>query len=211
MLPEGRSATEGGYIRQPLQDLLRMTALESWRHRCIVIGEDLGTVPEGLRDTLAARGVLGMDVLLFTRDENGDFLSPKSWRKNAVAMTTTHDLPPLAGWREGVDITELAKVHRWGGDELHQRMQMREKDIARLDVAMGGAWHTRYVDYLAQTPSPLLLIPLEDALARKEQPNLPGTIDSHPNWQHRLPENAVETLQPVLLSIDNSLKQAIPA
>lgn len=227
VLPEGRPSAEGGYIRQPLQDLLRIAALESWRHRCIVIGEDLGTVPEGLRDVLAARGVMGMDVLLFTHDEQGRYLPPRRWRKNAVAMTTTHDLPPLAGWREGVDIAELAKAQRWSGDELAQRMQARKQDAENLDQALAAslpglprndeATNTgmqrmdAYVAYLAQTPSPLILVPLEDALARKEQPNLPGTIDSHPNWQHRLPDNMIQTLQPILQSIDTHMKEERPA
>ena len=68
-----------------------------------------------------------------------------------------------------------------------------------------------YVAFLAQTPSPLLILPLEDALNLKTQPNLPGTIDSHPNWQHRLPENTIEQLQPLLQSIGTSLKEVTPA
>ncbi|WP_333680607.1 4-alpha-glucanotransferase [Dyella sp.] len=223
VLRQGRPSAEGGYIRQPLQDLLRITALESWRHRCIVIGEDLGTVPVGLRDMLAARGVLGIDVLLFTRDEHGDFLPPASWRKNAVAMTTTHDLPPLAGWRVGMDLSEMAKAHDWSGETLLARMQEREKDVARLDHRLTdsvpsfrrtparGEGTGIYFDLLAQTPSPLILIPLEDALARKEQPNLPGTVDSHPNWRHRMPENTIDALQAVLASIDMHMKQAMSA
>lgn len=260
VLRQGEPSAEGGYIRQPLQDLLRIVALESWRHRCIVIGEDLGTVPTGLRDMLAARGVLGIDVLLFTRDEHGEFLAPALWRKNAVAMTTTHDLPPLAGWRVGMDLSEMAKAHGWSGEALLERMQGREEDAARLDHALDTfvspfrrrpqsssntscearksevVSHGRslgldfglrrddgevqsgsqrdvgiYFDFLAQTPSPLILIPLEDALARKEQPNLPGTIDSHPNWQHRMPENTIDLLQPVLTTIDAHMKQALPA
>lgn len=220
VVPEGRPSTEGGYVRQPLQDLLRLTALESWRHRCIVIGEDLGTVPEGLRDVLAARGVLGIDVLLFTRDEQGNFLAPQKWRKHAVATTTTHDLPPLMGWREGVDIQQLAKAQGWDEEKLRQRLREREVDVVRLDNAMtspspkgrGEQSGTQaYIKYLAQTPSPLILIPLEDALARKEQPNLPGTVDSRPNWQHRLPEDAIDRLQPLLRSISTSLKEVPPA
>lgn len=226
VVPEGRPSTEGGYVRQPLQDLLRLTALESWRHRCIVIGEDLGTVPEGLRDVLAARGVLGIDVLLFTRDEQGEFLAPQKWRKNAVAMTTTHDLPPLMAWREGADLTRLAKAQEWDEQQLQQRLQARKGDVVRLDqlihmaqpatnhastLKTGQAGTAAYLKYLAHTPSPLILIPLEDALARKEQPNLPGTVDSHPNWQHRLPNDAMLQLQPLLQSIGTSIKEVAPA
>ena len=216
--PQGGPSTEGGYLRQPLQDLLRLTALESWRQRCIVIGEDLGTVPAGLRDLLAARGVLGIDVLLFTRDEHGHFLTPQSWRKNAVATTTTHDLPPLAGWRKGLDIVQLARVHGWSEEKMQRQMHERKNDVARLDATIGATHapqaephHARYFKFLAQTPSPLLILPLEDALDLSTQPNLPGTVDSHPNWQHRLPENTIDQLQPLLQSIGTSLKEVTPA
>jgi len=213
-LPEGGPSTEGGYIQQPLLDLLRLTALESWRHRCIVIGEDLGTVPAGLREMLASRGVLGIDVLLFTRDAHGDFLAPGLWRKHAVATTTTHDLPPLAGWREGLDIAQLAKVHQWDEEELQRQMGVRKDEVACLRQAMASTSPEAcndYAKYLAQTPSPLLLIPLEDALNLKIQPNLPGTIDSHPNWQHRLPHDTLDQLQPLLQSIGTSIEESSPA
>lgn len=274
-LPEGEPSTEGGYIQQPLLDLLRLTALESWRHRCIVIGEDLGTVPAGLREMLASRGVLGIDVLLFTRDGHGDFLAPGSWRKHAVATTTTHDMPPLAAWREGLDIAQLAKVHGWGEEEVRRRMRVREDEVAclhrviattapsfrrrpkssfntscealktddvscgrvsKLDSSLLKAEHVHvlspraglrrnddevdqaipqtcstYAAYLAQTPSLLLILPLEDALNLETQPNLPGTVDSHPNWQHRLPHDTLDQLQPLLQSIGTSIEEASPA
>ncbi|RDS79497.1 4-alpha-glucanotransferase [Dyella monticola] len=222
VLPHGQSSTQGAYIELPLMDLLRLTALESWRHRCIVIGEDLGTVPEGLRNVLAARGVLGIDVLLFTRDEKGDFLPAPQWRANAVATTTTHDLPPLAGWREGTDLTQLAKAQAWDEQTLLERMQARRNDVVQLDRALSASQASPgarspvdtlspALPYLAKTPSPLILIPLEDALHRNEQPNLPGTVDTYPNWRHRLPENIVQTLQPVMKSIDTAMKEAAPA
>ena len=223
VLPCGRPSAEGGYIRQPLDDLLRLTALESWRHRAIVIGEDLGTVPQGLRERLAARGVLGLDVLLFTRDEHGAFLPPERWRQQAVAMTTTHDLPPLAGWREGTDLENLARVQGWNEPLLQQRKQARAQDVVRLDralaVAVGRAQPAKtsaadmsvYFDYLARTPSPLLLIPLEDALASRQQPNLPGTVDTHPNWRQRVPDNALVRLQSILPSIAAGMQGSLPA
>ena len=211
VLRQGQSSAEGGYLRQPLRDLLRITALESWRQRCIVIGEDLGTVPAGLRDVLAARGVLGIDVLLFTHDQHGKFLPPHAWRKNAVAMTSTHDLPPLAGWRQGTDLRARANAQAWREEALGQQLQAREKEVAQLDAALAAASPPGYAGFLANTPAPLVLIPLEDALERTEQPNLPGTIDSHPNWRHRLPDDAIDTLQPVLRSIDVQMKQALPA
>lgn len=222
VLPCGRPSAEGGYIRQPLEDLLRLTALESWRHRAIVIGEDLGTVPQGLREQLAARGVLGLDVLLFTRDERGAFLPPERWRQQAVAMTTTHDLPPLAGWREGTDLENLARVQGWNQPHLQQCKQAREQDVLRLDQALASAVGRQpaktsaadmgaYFGYLGRTPSPLVLIPLEDALASRQQPNLPGTVDTHPNWRQRLPDNTLARLPSILPSIAAGMQGSLPA
>ncbi|WP_147674838.1 4-alpha-glucanotransferase, partial [Vulcaniibacterium tengchongense] len=110
VVPDGGAPGEGVYLRYPFEDLLRLLALESWRQRAIVIGEDLGVVPEGFRDALAERGVLGVDVLLFTRDADGAFLPPERWRERAVATTTTHDLPTLAGWRGGRDLRWRARL-----------------------------------------------------------------------------------------------------
>ncbi|GAB2561836.1 4-alpha-glucanotransferase [Dyella jejuensis] len=241
ILPEGGSAAAGGYIRLPLEDMLRLVALESWRNRCIVIGEDLGTVPEGFRDLLAAKGLLGIDVLLFTRDGHGRFLPPERWRPSAIATTTTHDLPPLLGWREGLDIAHLAAAHEWPDEARDRRQHERQADVAQLDRALAANAgpsqalaanagpsqalaanagpsqalppHAdkaeicrRSFQYIARAPSPLRLIPLEDALCRKEQPNLPGTVSSYPNWRHRLPEATLTTLPPVLQSLGGTLK-----
>ncbi|MDD1785888.1 4-alpha-glucanotransferase [Burkholderia gladioli] len=101
---DGGSPREGAYLRYPLDDLLRLVALESARHRAIAIGEDLGTVPEGLRERLAARGIAGMRVLAFERERDGAFRPPEAWDRDAAAMSSTHDLPTLAGWWRGVDL-----------------------------------------------------------------------------------------------------------
>ena len=100
---------DGAYLAYPIDDLLRLLALESHRHRAIVIGEDLGTVPAGFRDRCRRAGIAGMDVLWFERD--GDrFMPPHEWRDDAVAMTSTHDLPTVAGWWRGADIDVRASL-----------------------------------------------------------------------------------------------------
>lgn len=215
VLPQGGPSTAGGYIQLPLHDLLRLTALESWRHRCIVIGEDLGTVPAGLRDILAAQGVLGIDVLLFTRDKEGQFLPPSQWRPNAIATTTTHDMPPLAGWRQGVDIDQFSNLHALNEDEREQRRQERRDDVARLDHAMAAPASPDYdayahIEYVARSPSPLLIVPVEDMLGRVEQPNFPGTVGTYPNWQNRLPIDTASLLEPVMHSLDRHVNEAMP-
>jgi len=189
LVPERATAAEGAYIRYPLDDMLRLLALESWRHRCVVIGEDLGTVPEGLRATLASRGVLGLDVLLFTRGRRGHFLPPTQWRKNAVAMSTTHDLPPLSGWRAGKDIDALGHIQAWPSRALRAHKAARQRDVAALDrmtKPTGKITPQRAaLRSVAASASPLALIPLEDALGNQRQVNLPGTMHEHPNWRLR--------------------------
>lgn len=199
LVPAGLAAGEGGYVRYPLRELLGLLALESWRHRCVVIGEDLGTVPAGLRAVLARHGVLGLDVLLFTRDARGDVVDPARWRAPAVAMSTTHDLPPLAGWREGVDLDVLARAQRWPASAVRRAFAARRRDVRALDRAAqrhaprheamaehGGSPTRHALRFTLRAASPLVLIPLEDALERREQPNVPGTVHEHPNWRRRL-------------------------
>ncbi|MFA0924393.1 4-alpha-glucanotransferase [Xanthomonas fragariae] len=195
VVPEGASSNEGAYLAYPLHDLLNLLALESWRHRAIVIGEDLGVVPPGIREELSRRGVMGIDVLMFTRDEDGAFVSPARWRPDAIATTTTHDLPTLTGWREGRDIAWRRKLELIQPDQATDDAKARTKDLARLDAAVERAGLTSADDpllgalrFTATSISPLALLPVEDALALEEQPNLPGTVEVHPNWRRRLPD-----------------------
>ena len=109
VVPQGASPVDGAYLSYPIKDLLRLIALESHRHRAIVIGEDLGTVQPEFRKRIADFGIAGMDVLWFER-EGDAFLSPSRWRHDAVAMTSTHDLPTVAGWWTGADIATRAAI-----------------------------------------------------------------------------------------------------
>jgi len=153
-----------------------------------VIGEDLGTVPAGLRHTLARHGVLGLDVLLFTRDAQGGFTDPAHWREAAVAMSTTHDLPPLTGWREGVDLDVLARAQQWPPLAHRRALAERRRDARALDRAAGrrDAPVRNALRLTLRAASPLVLLPLEDVLERREPPNVPGTVHEHPNWRRRL-------------------------
>lgn len=212
VLPQGQAANLGGYLKYPGDDLLRLLALESWRNQCVVIGEDLGTVPLGMRKALAARGVLGTDVLLFMRGADGAFLGPSQWRKEAVATTTTHDLPPLLGWRAALDIEHRTAAHAWPETQTLQQRQLRRTEVEQLDHAL-SRWqpHREHaspdfanqacIDFLFDTPAQLVLVPIDDVLDRKEQPNLPGTVQEYPNWRHRLPMIPDTQLQSALRNI----------
>jgi len=207
LVPRGAPPAGGAYLFYPLDDLLRLIALESHRQRAIIIGEDLGTVQPEFRERMAGAGVSGMDVLWFQR-ERKSFLPPKKWRRDAVAMTSTHDLPTVAGWWSGADIRTRAKLGLADEPrETKERKQDRKslwsafkKAGVATDSEPPAEQPASAVDaaiaFTAQSPAPLALIPLEDVLGLAEQPNLPSTIDEHPNWRRRLDRPADELLDP---------------
>jgi len=205
LVPEGASPADGAYLRYPLQELLALTALEAWRHRACAIGENLGTVPEGFDQRLEDNGVLGMNVLWFMRqapdaqpgpDAPDGFTAPADWPAHAVAMTTTHDLPTLRGWWEERDIDWRVKLDLLGADDDEQQLRAgRAADrelLARTADPDAGSLPTQapipaLLRFVSSSPCPLLLVPMEDIVGMLDQPNLPGTIDTHPNWRQRLP------------------------
>jgi 4-alpha-glucanotransferase len=200
VVPHGMSAADGAYIRFPVEDLLRLVKIESRRHRAIVLGEDLGTLPDGYRERLQTAGLAGLRVLWFERD-GMQFVSPQHWNHDAVAMTSTHDLPTVAGWWQGRDLEWRAKLSMKAQDEgtirNHDRVALwdafRNSGAAttempgREDSAAAADAAAAHIGHAACT---LAVLPIEDALALPEQPNLPGTIDEHPNWRRRLAEPA---------------------
>jgi len=210
LVPEGHEASEGAYLAYPFEDLVRLTALESYRHRAIVIGEDLGTVPYGFRERLADAGIYGMRVLQFER--HGDAFDPPHWYPQAaVAMTTTHDLPTTAGWWSGRDLTVREELHQFGvgqtfASETRARADARPRLLSALEgagAADPGLSPTAFkpadiagaaARFLSLTPARLSLLPLEDAVAEIEQPNLPGTTTEHPNWRRRYKDTAQHML-----------------
>ena len=196
LVPRGASPAEGAYLAYPIDDLLRLLALESHRHRAIVIGEDLGTIPPAFRTRCRAAGMAGMDVLWFQRD-GARFLAPGEWRDDAVALTTTHDLPTVAGWWSGADLELRRGLGTIGESEIADRPRERAalwRAFSEAGVVDGDAPQPTDTDpvvdaaigFVARTPGPLAIVPLEDIAGTTEQPNLPGTIDQHPNWRRRL-------------------------
>lgn len=207
VVPVGSPPREGAYLNYPFDDLLRLLALESWRHKVIVLGEDLGTVPDGLHDKLSARAILGMRVLLFEQD-NAHFKPILQWSDQALAITSTHDLPTLAGWWSERDIdwnSTLGHIDEqterdWRESRQRERRGLRHalsQDSAnfRNDVSESAQIIDASVRYLGHTRAPLVLLPMEDLLGVEEQFNLPGTIDSHPNWRRRLPGDCATLLE----------------
>jgi 4-alpha-glucanotransferase len=204
LMPEGASPQDGAYLSYPFEDLLRLLALEAYRHDAVILGEDLGTVPGGFRDELAARGILGMRVLLFEQNAHG-FVPPAAWPDNALATTSTHDLPTLTGWQQGRDIDWRARLgeldehtRQADGEARKQERQSLARALHEAGVLDDDGDPQTFVDacveFVGQTPAPLVLLPVEDALGLAEQANLPGTVTEHPNWQRRWPVQAADLL-----------------
>ena len=226
VVPDGASARDGAYLAFPLRDMLRLIALESHRNRAIVMGEDLGTIPDGFQERLREAGTLGMRVLWFEK-LYGLFADPRGWTREAAAMTSTHDLPTVAGWWSGRDLEWRRQMGLAGGPEADAREQdERAGDRQALWTAFrhsGAATGNAPADaapvvdaaarHLATSACELVILPIEDALGVVEQPNLPGTTDTHPNWRRRLPGPAATLLDPptVVARLDSLNQGRAPA
>ena len=214
VIPPGFSARDGAYLRYPHADLLGLLALESQRQRCLLVGEDLGTVPEGLRETLAATGILSCRLLMFERWPNGLFRRPGAYPRLALAAFATHDLPTLRGWWEGGDLpAEPAAMAERRRDRALLLAALRDRGLApegidpeapepTLLTALLCAVHR----FLARAPAALLLANLGDLLAETAQINHPDATFAAGNWRHRyrLPIEALAadpTLRAVVAAI----------
>lgn len=188
LVPQGFTARDGVYVQMPFEALLAVTAQESVANRCVVIGEDLGTVPEGFRDQIADWGVWSYLVMMFERDDAGVFRSLDHYLTNALVTFNTHDLSTYAGWRSFGDL----KLKRSLGIDPGESDDARWHALAMLDEVLRHNAIERndlysIANFLARTKSRLLAVSLEDLLGVVDQPNIPGTIDEHPNWRRRLP------------------------
>jgi 4-alpha-glucanotransferase len=188
LVPHGFAANNGVYVQMPFEALLAATAQESVAHRCVVIGEDLGTVPEGFREQMADWGIWSYQVMMFERDDHGSFRGIDHYAPNALVTFNTHDLSTYAGWRS---LSDLALKRSLGidpgeSDDARWRALTMLTDVLRHHAI---DHHDLYAvaSFLARTKSRLLAISLEDLLGVIDQPNIPGTVNEHPNWRRRLP------------------------
>ncbi|MBR0742031.1 4-alpha-glucanotransferase [Bradyrhizobium liaoningense] len=188
LVPRGFKPDNGAYVQMPFEALLAAVARESATHKCIVIGEDLGTVPEGFRETMQDFGIWSYLVMMFERDDGGHFRNVDHYRPNALVTLNTHDLSTYAGWRSFSDLKMKLSL----GIDPGESEQARWDALGRLDEILrqnGISANDLYsvLAFLSRTPSRLLAVSMEDLLGVIDQPNIPGTIDEHPNWRQRLP------------------------
>jgi 4-alpha-glucanotransferase len=209
-VPSGLPATQGAYVEYPFDDLLRLLALESRRQGCAIIGEDLGTVPEGFRERMQEANVLSYRVFVFERRGDGSFVPPGDYPPLAAASAATHDLATLKGFWLGLDIAwrrrlalypdgaaeaseaEERRRDRWkvlealAGEGLLARERFGEFLSADGEPTYGIELGEAILAYLARSRARLMLVQIEDIAGEGEQANLPGTTDLHPNWRRRL-------------------------
>ncbi|WP_300061223.1 4-alpha-glucanotransferase [uncultured Roseobacter sp.] len=192
-IPEDGSP--GGYIRQPFEALMAIIAIEAHRAGTLIVGEDLGLVPEGFRDTMAAKGFYGYTVLQYEKTAAGKFRDAKDLRPQSLACFATHDTPTVAGFWAGRDIDCWHKLG-WIDANGRKRAQ-RQRDAEKADLLgvptaeFAGRSATDLRDTvhrrLAHAPTALAAVQLDDLLDVEDAQNLPGTVDEHPNWRRRSP------------------------
>jgi (1->4)-alpha-D-glucan 1-alpha-D-glucosylmutase len=207
-VPQGAEPTAGAYVHYPLDDLIGVLALESQRNECLVVGEDLGTVPDEVRKALAPAGVLSYRVLYFEREEDGSFKAPERYPRQALATVSNHDLPTFAGYWSARDIDTREEVgafptESWPDEQRRQRAEDRSRLLGALreqgllgpvadgdepsDEPTAEEVSTAAHQYVASTPAELLTVQLEDVSEDLDQVNLPGTNEAeHPNWRRKL-------------------------
>lgn len=229
LMPDGATPAEGTYVRFPVEAMIAALAEASRANRTVIIGEDLGNVPDGFRAVMDAARILSYRILLFERDGAG-FIAPGAYPRNALVCLSTHDLPTFQGWWRGDDIG-LRAGHGLIAPEA-AAAQAAARDVERRNllgdlVAAGlltadAAGHadldtapdaivTAVHRHLAGAPSRLFAVRLEDLAGERAAVNLPGTVDAYPNWRRKLPV-ALEALpdQPLWRGIAAALRAERP-
>ena len=206
-IPRGMPASTGTYVHYPADELLAILALESVRAKVLVIGEDLGTVPDWVRHRLGTAGVLSYRVFYFERTWEGAWKPPGAYPPQSLAVVGTHDLPTLYGYWEGADIETRAELGFVLSDEAKKSaLAERQREKAAIMAILNSeglvppgllndsahvpamTWELARTihSYLARTPAWLVLANVEDVIGTRVQTNVPGTVDQHPNWRRKL-------------------------
>jgi 4-alpha-glucanotransferase len=207
-IPEGApEAASGAYVREHYEDLVRILALESVRHRVVIVGEDLGTVEPSMREVLQRFGILSYRLFYFEKHAAGDFKRYTEYPPQALVSSTTHDLPTLAGFWTGEDIEtrrraglfpDVAMYRRQLDDRASERQKMLDllfacgllpehfpRQAAQV-TTLTGELHNAIIGFLALTPCQLLVVNQEDLTKEIAQQNLPATTWQYPNWSRKM-------------------------
>jgi 4-alpha-glucanotransferase len=200
-IPAGMSGADGGYVRNAFEVLAAIVAIESVRNRCMVIGEDLGSVPDGLRARLHDAGFLSYRVLVYERHWQGDghFCRPDEYPPQSLATVATHDMPTMTEFWYGDDIARRAQLGMYPAqqqrDDEASRRDCERAGMLRLlgDCGLSPADPRSPADVIeslhaavARTASMLAVVQLDDLVGETEPINIPGTYREYPNWRRKL-------------------------
>ena len=205
-IPDGAPGAMGAYVHYPLDQMIGELSLESHRARCLVIGEDLGTVAPGFRERMTAANILSYRVVFFEREKNGLGFDPAaSYPEKAVACVSTHDLPTLAGWWKGAEIAERRSLGSFSAEEADTAAAARQIERHKLAEALGNPSLADNPDasfelvrdlhrFIAATPSMLVVAQVDDLVGEEVAVNLPGTDTERPNWRRRIEVDVADML-----------------
>ena len=228
LIPDNAPASAGTHVAYPLAEMLGVVAEEAEKHDAVVIGEDLGWVPDGFRDVLQAANIMAYRILYFEQDW-GLFTRASTYPEKALACVSTHDLPTLAGWWSGDDIAlrerfGLIDAEKAAGDvarRVDERVALVNAFIDGGELpgdAQDGAVATlpprvltAAYKFLASTPSMLVGVRLADLVGPEGQTNVPGTVDEHPNWRRRASVTLDEiAAQPAFREVTAAMREMRP-
>jgi 4-alpha-glucanotransferase len=229
----GDDAGKGGYVYYPVDDLLGILALESVRNESLVIGEDLGTVPEEIRSKLADNGMYSYRLFFFEQAEDGGFYSPSHYPVQSMCTLTTHDMPTLSGYWHCDDLALGKEVGLYPDQDVLNTLYNTRHDnkqqilntlhghhsisehISRDVNHVGMTTELNYgmQTHMASGSSALLSLQLEDWLQMDKPVNIPGTFKEYPNWKRKLSRNLVDIFNDQSISnlakaVDNRRKAA---
>jgi 4-alpha-glucanotransferase len=192
-IPDGLEPHQGLYLRYPMTELLDILCLESVRNSCVVVGEDLGTVPDGFQKQLRDRNIFSYSMLFFSQDESGEYPSSSQFNEFSMLTSTTHDFPPLDGYVEGVDLAIRKRLNMLPGDgDFNSLIGMREADMELLKSRLVSegiitkkqkSFSDSLIEFVKCSRSRLIAIPLEDLVGEKEPINIPGVSQGYPCWR----------------------------
>ncbi len=211
-IPEGKTAKEGAYVYYPVEHLLAILALESHRHQCAIIGEDLGTVPTQMAEILATAGIHSYKVFFFEKSQQGVYTPPSDYPYQSMTALCTHDMPTLRGFWHGSDLSLGQQLGLYPDETQLEQLRQDRAQIRHGVLQALGMLNAQGQDSTGQEPtaaaeehlvmdpllgeliqlhvasgrSALVSIQLEDLLAMDEPVNVPGTVDQYPNWRRKL-------------------------
>lgn len=209
----------GAYIASPFQALTAIIRIEAERANAIIIGEDLGLLPPGFRDTMRGQGFYGYSVLQYERNDHGGFRDPQSYDPRILACFGTHDTPTVYGFQKGWDIDwwqKLGWISESDAEDAHRNRASDVQLAAAIDADDEGlhdsdpeARFSRSVHRaLANSPAALVSVQLDDILGNVDAQNLPGTIDQYPNWRRQYATTPdLLANEPGLISISKWMRQ----